>query len=177
MLLCAPRGVRSCWWRDCWLCGLGVLRCDAEGPARKRGMNEVEDVGLCLRLNEILGIHLSQKQIPTGCPMRTAQRGRHSAGRPPTALPHRWPHLQRQAAFHSLCVRTLGGWRMLRRVRAETGLLKSLTSHRRMFDGSGRFILYRRIVSLMLELPVVSLRRAESASVHARSANSRVLST
>jgi hypothetical protein len=54
---------------------------------------------------------------------------------------------------------------MLRRVRAETGLLKSLTSHRRVFGGSGRFILYRRIVSLMLELPVVSLRRAESESV------------
>lgn len=54
---------------------------------------------------------------------------------------------------------------MLRRVRAETGLLKSLTSHRRVFGRSGRFILYRRIVSLMLELPVVSLRRAESASV------------
>jgi hypothetical protein len=54
---------------------------------------------------------------------------------------------------------------MLRRVRAETGLLKSLTSHRRVFGGSGRFILYRRIVSLMLELPVVSLRKAESASV------------
>jgi hypothetical protein len=54
---------------------------------------------------------------------------------------------------------------MLRRFHAETGLLKSLTSHRRVFGGSERFILYRRIVSLMLELPAVSLRRAESASV------------
>ena len=128
-------------------------------------MKEVEDVGLCLRLKEILGIVLSQMQLPAGYPMRTALRGRYSAGRPPTTLPHRWPHLQWQAASHSLYVRTIGGWRMLRRVRAETGLLKSLTSHRRVFGGSGRFILYRRIVSLMLELPVVSLRRAESASV------------
>lgn len=43
-----------------------MLRCDAEGPARKRGMNEVEDVDLCLRLKEILGIVLSQMQLPTG---------------------------------------------------------------------------------------------------------------
>ena len=54
--LCAGRGVRSCWRRDCWLRGLGVLlRGETEDPARKRGINEDEEgVALCLRLNEIL---------------------------------------------------------------------------------------------------------------------------
>lgn len=53
LLLFAGRVVRSCWRRDCWARGLGVLRGEMEGPERKRGRRD-EVVGLDLRLKEIL---------------------------------------------------------------------------------------------------------------------------
>ena len=170
-LLFVERGLRSCWRRDCWARGLGVLRGELEGPARKRGRSE-DGVGLGLRLNEILGC-VSVVHCRVSWSMHTVRRDCRSAGRLPAVLPRRCGHLQRLPAFRSMGVRTAVGWRMLRHVHVGTGLLTSLTSHRRVFSGRRPVILHRRIVSWVLELPVESLRRADCLAC-APSATSRV---